>query len=755
MNRQSKNERDHTRLICDIGELSSLFTDSTNLETFLQGIVEMIAEHMKSDVCSVYLYYDDTQELELRATKGLNPSLIGNVKLKLGEGLTGLALKELRPICERHASKNTSFRYFPDLGEEQYESFLAVPISRGRTMIGTMVIQNAERNYFSEEDIIVLRAITSQLATTIEMARLILSLEGQHEFKKTSVVTTDLKLVKAMCGAGGCAHAESIVFGGDVDFNDYVNDADKKVYSVEEFHKALAVTESQLENFQESIEQKLSDVASLIFSAQILMLKDQGFVDAIDQLIGQGINPPEAVIRVVKNYVKRFEQIENPYLREKSHDVRDIGRRLLENLIGSKDGGHDVAERIVIAKELLPSDALKLSSQNVKGIIVLRGGSTGHLAILAQSLQIPLVIADEPGLLHLPKEAKILMDADQGNIYIDPDEGILKTFKNKEDAKTISTQLKATVADATHTLDGTKITLMANVNLLGDLDNARDFKAEGIGLYRTEFPFIIRANFPSEEEQFIVYKKLVDAMPDQPITFRTLDIGGDKVLSYMADFMKEDNPFLGLRSIRFSLEHTEIFQQQVRAIVRAAYGTDLRLMFPMISSVDEFLKARDVVYTCIDELKQQKIVCHQKPRIGMMVELPSVLEVIDELVQEVDFLSIGTNDFIQYMLAVDRTNAKVAQFYIPHHPSVLRALHKIVECAMKNNKDVSICGDMAHEEKYLEFLLGIGIRNLSVNPVHIPKLQDAIGQIDIKQAQNFATEVLKKSKLEEINPLFK
>ena len=270
---------------------------------------------------------------------------------------------------------------------------------------------------------------------------------------------------------------------------------------------------------------------------------------------------------------------------------------------------------------------------------------------------------------------------------------------------------------------------------------------------------MVRSDFPSEEEQYIVYKKLVDGMPDKEITFRTLDIGGDKVLSYY-NYGREENPFLGMRSIRFSLKHKDIFVQQLRAILRAGVAAkDLKIMFPMISSIDEFLEAKDLVLQCIKDLKKEGVAgksateCHARPAIGMMVELPAVLEIIDELAQHADFFSIGTNDFIQYMLAVDRTNEKVADFYMPHHPSILRALKKVVEAAEKFEKIVSICGDMAHNEQYVSYFLGIGIRVFSLDVSYLPKIQNAIEKIDLEQARKETKKILAKTRISETSHL--
>jgi phosphotransferase system enzyme I (PtsP) len=302
----------------------------------------------------------------------------------------------------------------------------------------------------------------------------------------------------------------------------------------------------------------------------------------------------------------------------------------------------------------------------------------------------------------------------------------------------------------THTRDGARIELFANINLLTELDLANDLKAEGIGLYRSEFPFIVRSAFPSEEEQRIVYSRLFNAMQDKPVYIRTLDIGGDKVLPYL-NIPAEDNPELGLRSIRFSLRHRDIFDQQLRAILRSGvHSAQLGIMFPMISSIDEFLAARQAVLSARDALETEGLSFHRDPAIGAMVETPALVHIIDELAREVDFLSIGTNDFIQYLLAVDRTNESVASYFQPHHPSVLRALAHIVNVARRYETPISVCGEVAHQKDFIPFLIGIGVRRLSVDPQFLPATQKQIRKIDTGCAQAYAKHALTVSTLSEM-----
>lgn len=745
-------KRDHAKLICDVGELTGLFTNATSLDTFLQQIVEMIANHMQTDVCSIYLYQDDTKELVLRATKGLNKTAIGTVRMQIGEGLTGMALKELRTIYAKDVSQNANYKFFPGIGEEAYRSFLAVPITRAQVRIGVIVIQSTKRGHFNDDDIYAFRAVTAQLANTVETTRMLINLEEKHDVVKEQAPVEDVRLIKGRSGCDGTAIAPLAFFNlHDTSIFD-VPFQSAREYSKEEFMEAVKLTEQQLNDLQNEIEEQYFDVASLIFMAQLLMLKDKVFIDTIASAIDAGVNPPEAIHKVVVEYVQKFRKMENAYLSEKSHDVMDVGKRLLENLTGSCSVVGNIEGHVVVAREILPSDAIKLYSQNIKGLVVLSGGVTSHLSILCRSLQIPMVIADEKQVESLKPDTMVVLDATIGNIHVNPSQDLIDKTQERQELEKSVEEIKDTLSDETYTSDGKRIWLMANINLLADVKLAIDFKAEGVGLYRTEFPFMVRNSFPTEDDQFVIYRRLVESMPEKQITFRSLDIGGDKILSYYS-LGEEENPFLGLRSIRFSLKNKDIFKEQIKAVFRAGHDGDIRLMFPMVSSLDEFLEIKKVVAECIREMRKEHAHFSRKAKIGVMIELPSAVEIIDDLAREADFMSVGTNDLIQYMLAVDRTNKKVADFYLPHHPAILRVLLRIVTAANHHRCEVTICGDMAHDPKYIPFLIGIGIQKLSLDARFLPRAKQYIPKVSAKKSQKFAQKLLNLKRVAEVAQL--
>ena len=740
---------DHVKMLYDISELNNLFAESISIESFLQKIVQMVADHVNAEVCSIYMYNESDKELVLKATVGLKSDSINNVKLKLGEGLVGLSLLNRTPVCEKCGEENPNFKFYPGIDEELFKSFLAVPILRGNIRIGVMVVQRSEGKEFAEQDILALRATASQLASMIENIKYIMSPDQKLYESEEETDFEELKFIKGRTGSAGYAYSNVVIINKEQSTDFLLNLHTEAHYTVDDFDAALKTTEIQLENLQEKVEEKLEDAASLIFSAHLLMLKDTSFTGSMRKLIEEGEKPLKAILKIYNDYREIFRNSPSPLIQEKVQDVEDITKRIINNLAQKDEAVKAYSDRIAVVKDILPSELLAMSAENIKGIILVSGGVTSHVSILARSLGIPLVIVDRPELLKLTSETKVLIDADLGNVYINPDGDIVDSFerKKKDRCKIYSPEL---LSGPSLTNDGKRVLVMANLNLLSDLKNIREIDNDGIGLYRTEFPFIIRNNFPSEEEQFFIYGKLVREMGDKPVTFRTLDIGGDKILSYY-QIDKEENPFLGMRSIRFSLSHRDIFKQQIRAILRAGFKYRIKLMFPMISSIDEFLSSKELVSECITELAKEGFEHNSSPEIGIMVEIPSIVNIIEAMAEEADFFSIGTNDLIQYTLAVDRTNEKVADLYIPHHPAILKSLKRIADAGIKSGIDVSICGDMASDIRYIPFLIGIGIPILSVDSGYLPKVKSFISNLSFKEAENIANKMLSKNRISEID----
>ena len=746
---------DHLNLLLNIGQLDWVFKGSSSIEKLLNNIVVMVARHMQADVCSIYIYDDVKGELVLRANTGFKPQIIGKIRLKSGEGIAGAVFEKNEPVCLSDGFTHSNFRYFKGTGEERYKSFLSVPIVSGENPVGVMMLQRQENNRFENSDIKALQIVASQLASVFENIKMIISLQSATPREMTRGKKEQLEgvFLKGKAASRGYAYGRATLAIGTQRFHEIAGHTFGKKYGLVALQKALKKTEKELAALQKAVEDKLSDAASMIFNAHLLILKDKSFIAAMTVPVQKGKNAPDAVIAAGQKYIALLSASPDPYLREKVHDIEDLVMRLIRNLAGKEARLPSVNRRIMVATDMYPSDLLKLSSEGVKGIVLLSGGVTSHVSILARSLQIPMVIVNDPLAGNISDGDRILIDAEIGNIFINPVKDILQEFKDRIDEQ-MAAKAPSVMKQFTETKDGVRIKLMANVNLLKDLELLRELSCDGVGLYRSEFPFIIRKNFPTEEEQFFIYRKLVEGSPSKDVTFRTLDIGGDKMPTYWEPVNK-DNSFLGLRSIRFSLKHEDIFTQQVRAILRAGFDCDLKIMFPMIFSLDEFLQARDIVMECVAELEKPGSVFNNHPKIGMMVEVPAVIEIIEEFARVVDFFSIGTNDLVQYMLAVDRTNEEVAEYYIPHHPAVLRAIKRVADAARAAGKDVSICGDMANRAGYLQFLIGCGIRTLSMNTIYLAENQKIISGIDVAQAEALTQRLLATGDVKNIeNELF-
>ncbi|WP_300457160.1 phosphoenolpyruvate--protein phosphotransferase [Desulfobacula sp.] len=727
----------YLNLLFHISELADLVTGSSDLEDFLQLSVDLVAQHFNAPVCSIYLYNKKLTRLTLKATKGLKPEAVNKIRMKPGEGLVGQSFETLSIVREGNATQNPRFKYFAEAGEDPFHSFLCVPIKWGDEKIGVLAVQHRDMDHFDISDERAIKAVVTQVAGSIKNAGLLIELAHT---KGGKTVSAPLAFVKGKAATRGYAMGNAVILNQQQKTLLYAPDPAEPVCSKDDFLTAIKKTTRELKALQKTFVRRLPESASLIFTAHFMILSDKNFMGKMEMLIDAGTPPCDAVRKVATQYIGIFSSSPHAYMKEKAQDVEDLSIRILNKLTArQEDRGYEKGN-IAIATQVYPSDILKFVSGGIKGIILASGGVTSHVTILARSLQLPLIITEEPELLTLPENTKILMDGEQGNVYINPEKETIALFETRltTEKQTRSVSMK----HQTHTLDNERVTLLANINLLSEMSLARRLKAEGIGLYRSEFPFLIRATFPTEAEQYRIYKKLFDEMPDHPITIRTLDAGGEKTLAY-GDGPRETNPELGLRSIRFSLKYKDIFEFQIRAILRAAAGKkQVRIMFPLISSIDEFLEAKQIVRDCMACLSEEQLEFNRDAALGMMVELPSVLETLDEFAREADFFSIGTNDFIQYMLAADRSNKMVADHYIPHHPAVNRGIGKIVAAAVIHGIDVSVCGEMAHEDAYIPFLLGLGIRSLSVDPQFLPRVQQTIMTLNMADTREYAGKML-------------
>lgn len=723
-------------MLCDLmGALSKLTIRSQNIEDFLQGAVSLVAKHLCTPACSIYLRDEATDEMVLRATAGKAPDTAG---------LPAEAMAVTN-------GPGSGFLPFSDAAGSPCK--LSIPISNGAVKIGALEIQHTAPGFFDQAGLTALKATAAQLVPLLENARLVMELQRVCAAPKKSVFKGTLLQGEPV--SGGWAMGPCIMWEkSHVRFLSDTRAADQG--GLNDFYAAIQKTTEQLDFLQQRCADRLPESASLIFAAHFMILKDPAFSDRMARSIRDGKPATRAVREVARQYIQRLKDSVHPYIREKACDVEDLAGRLLGNLLLPEAAGDmDSNGKIVIACTLYPSELLRLAVASAAGIVLVNGGVASHVAIISRSLKIPLVVIQYPDFVSFGEDTRILVDGDSGTVHVDPPDALVSRFESR--AKVLQKWGDAAPAASSDapalTRDGAEIGFYANINLLSELPLAQKVGAHGIGLYRTEFPFLMRPSFPSESEQYFIYRQVNAAMPEKPLIFRTLDIGGDKNPAY-ANTAVEANPELGLRSIRFSLKHKDLFAQQIRAILRAAADSKvLGIMFPLISSIDDFRRAKQVVQSCLDQLQQEKSQCHPHPQVGMMIELPAVAETMPEYAAECDFFSIGTNDFVQYMLAVDRSNKQVTDYYRHDHPAVLRALARIVKAACDHKKPISICGEMAHDAEMIPFLLGIGLRRFSVDPQFIPMLRQTVAGLSLDDCRTYADILLSAGSIETVRAI--
>ncbi len=519
------------------------------------------------------------------------------------------------------------------------------------------------------------------------------------------------------------------------------------------FEDILIKTRSELFAIRKKIAQELGHEHSDIFSAHLLILEDRTLIeDVLSKIKEERVSTEYAFSIVIQRYFHAFAQINDEYLKERVADIRDVGRRILLNLRGENQDSlvHLKEEVIVIAHDLSPSETATMDRKHVIAFATEIGGPTSHTAIMARSMEIPAVVGLDRISHEVANGDLIVIDGNRGIVIINPDRETIERYAHEETrfVELISELDKLKMLPA-ETLDGYKIQLMANIEFPDEIPSIMAHGSEGIGLYRTEYFYMNRADLPTEEEQFQAYKKVAEQLNPKPVVVRTLDLGGDKFLSSL-DLPHEMNPFMGWRAIRFCLTRVDIFKTQLRAIMRASVYGKLKLMYPMISNYTELIQANKVLEEVKAELAEKKIDFDSKVEVGAMIEIPSAAIISDILARAVDFFSIGTNDLIQYSLAVDRVNEKIAYLYEPTHPAILKLIHQTISNAKKAGIWTSVCGEMGGDPAMALLLLGFGINQLSMSSFALPKVKKVIRSVTLKQAQDIAMRALEFTTGEEI-----
>ncbi len=517
---------------------------------------------------------------------------------------------------------------------------------------------------------------------------------------------------------------------------------------IERFRSAITVSISELEQIRNHAHQELGEDKAAIFDAHLLVLSDPELIGPIEESIKTNkMNAEQALKDTTDMFINMFEQMDNEYMKERAADIRDVTKRVLAHLLGAEIVNPSMIseEVIIVAKDLTPSDTAQLNRQYVKGFTTDIGGRTSHSAIMARSLEIPAVVGTKTATDTIKNGDTIIIDGLSGEVHINPSDELVKQFEKKQtDFEVQKAEWAKLVHEKTLTSDGHHVELAANIGTPKDLVGVVNNGGEGVGLYRTEFLYMGRDTLPTEEEQYTAYKAVLEGMEGKSVVVRTLDIGGDKELPYL-NLPKEMNPFLGFRAIRLCLEDTAMFRTQIRALLRASTAGNLKIMFPMIATLDEFRQAKTVLEEERRKLVSEGTAVSETIEVGIMVEIPSTAILADQFAKEVDFFSIGTNDLIQYTMAADRMNERVAYLYQPYSPSILRLVKMVIDAAHKEGKWAGMCGEMAGDETAIPVLLGLGLDEFSMSATSILKARSLISRLSKSEMEKLAREVLQMS----------
>ena len=713
----------------------------------LNIIVDRVQESMGTQACTVYLTNDDDTRYVFMATRGLNQSAVGSVSLSNDEGLVSYVGERAEPVNLENATTHPRYLFVEAVGEEPYKAFLGVPIIHHRKVLGVLFVQDRHARKYDESEEAFLITLSAQLAGVIAHAEATGALNVE-----TDSASLPASKFRGKVGAPGIAFGTAVVVYPEANLNTV---PERKVANIDGeltlFRVAINEVRDEIREMGAKLSDRLKPEELGLFDAYLHMLDDSAIAGEVEELILQGHWAQGALRRVIELHVANFEAMDDSYLRERGTDVRDLGQRVLAKLQFST-GGRDKFPRdtILVGDELTPSMLASVPRDCLKGLVAVRGSGSSHVAILAKAMGVPSVMGAEDLPIELLEEKPLIVDGQEGQVITHPNEDQIRLYQNliKEEEALIEglEELKTLPCKTT---DGHRVRLWVNTGLMSDAAKSLDRGAEGVGLYRTEVHFMTKDRFPTEEEQKTIYREHLQAFSPRNVTMRTLDIGGDKALSYFP--IEEANPFLGWRGIRVTLDHPEIFLAQVRAMIRAneGVGAFLRIMLPMVSSVSEVDEAKKLISKCYRELLEEgrKV---DMPAVGVMIEVPSAVYQARDIIKRVDFLSVGSNDLIQYMLAVDRNNAQVAELYQEYHPAVLGALKQIVEAAHGENKPLGICGEMAGNPSAAILLTAMGYDVLSMNSTNLLMVKLAIRTFDLAKAKRILNKVLKMDDAKEI-----
>src|SRR5881275_1062196 len=706
--------------------LHAIMASRGSAQSKLDQVVDLIAGKMDSDVCSIYLLRDNN--LELFATHGLRKEAVHVTRLRMGEGLVGTIAAEGRVLNLAEAAEHPAFLYKPETGEERYHSFAGVPIVRLESPIGVLAVQHADPRRYEDVEIEALQTVAMVLSEMIAAARLT---DGSLRSRLRSagpLRLPGLRLVARMAKGVAVFHEPRVVVEHTV--------ADDTEAERARVYGAFRKMREQIDNMARDAEFGTAGEHKEILETYRMFAYDEGWSRRINAAIDSGLTAEAAIERVQQRTRARMREIDDPLLQERMHDLEDLSNRLLRIVSGRMGTAAQTGlthDAVLIARNLGPAELLEYDRRRLKGVLLEEGSLTSHMTIVARAIGVP-VIGRLQDIRHSVEDGEaILVDGDNGSIIIRPDRKLLANFEHR---MTLSQQRRAEFAAIRNlpakTVDGVQVSVMVNAGLAEDAATLPMSGADGIGLFRTEFQFLVSATLPGRERQQRLYTKVLESAGSKPVVFRTVDIGGDKALPYLSDDAEEkaENPAMGWRALRLSLDRSALMRAQARALIEASGGKVLRIMFPMISEPWEYEQARALVEEQVEWARKAKRRVPKEIQFGAMLEVPSLAEMLDQLLPRVDFISIGTNDLTQFLFAADRSDPRLAQRYDWLSPAILRFLKRIVDACNAANVPVRVCGEMAGRPLEAMALIGLGAANFSITPVGVGPVKAMVRSLD-------------------------
>ena len=711
--------------------LREIMAEQTSAQMRLDKLVTVIASNMVAEVCSIYLRRAG-KILELFATEGLNRTAVHTPRLKEGEGLVGLVSETAEAVNLSDAPADPHFSYRPETGEDPFKSFLGVPIVRGGQVFGVLTVQNKAERIYAEEEVEALQTVAMVLAEVVAQGGF---------FNVAELDEPELRIDRPRKFAGD-GLSEGVAVGRVVLHEPRVRVermiADNPVAELKRLEDAIGSLRESVDQMLTSSELDLTGEGREVIEAYRLFAYDQGWRQRMRDAVRTGLTAEAAVERVQDETRLRVQRLGDPILRERAHDFDDLARRLLRHLTGDDAAQRHLPQNaVLIARGMGPAELLDYGRDKLVALVLEEAATTSHVAIVARSMGLPLVASLEGIADNARGGDTIAVDGETGEVHLRPASEIVKAFENKRELRVQAQARFAAVRDLPAvTRDGVAIRLMMNAGLEFDMPQLAQSGADGIGLFRTELQFMIGETMPRLSDQSAFYKKILDSAGDKPVVFRTLDLGGDKVLPY-ARWEREENPALGWRAIRIALDRPALLRYQVRALLNASAGRTLRILLPMVSDVDEFNRGRALIDRELERARLLNLVRPIQVLVGAMLEVPALAFMLPQLMRSADFVSIGSNDLLSLAFAVDRTNPRVSKRYDNLNPASLTLIRLIVQSAAENSGDLSLCGEMAGRPLDAMALLGLGLRTLSMQPGHIGPIKMMIRSLHLGEVAAF------------------